>query len=102
MDTDVLILPLVAAQKLVPDKYRVLLTKVPPSPEPEGAALRKELKNGRIPVFSAAIPRLKAFEHPAAAGVPVSTLTDERARRPRTPHRTRTKYTDKLANSQGL
>lgn len=29
MDTDVLILTLAAAQKLVPDKYRVLLTKVP-------------------------------------------------------------------------
>jgi chromosome partitioning protein len=38
MDTDILILILAAAQKLVPDKYRVLLTKVSPAPEPEGAA----------------------------------------------------------------
>jgi hypothetical protein len=81
IDTDVLILTLAAAQKLVPDKYRVLLTKVPPSPEPEGAELRKELKSGHIPVFNAEIPRLKAFEHAAAAGVQVSTLTDERGRR---------------------
>jgi chromosome partitioning protein len=81
MDTDVLILTLAAAQQLVPDKYRVLLTKVPPPPEPEGDALRKELKSGHIPVFNAEIPRLKAFEHAAAASVPVSKLTDERGRR---------------------
>jgi len=81
MDTDVLVLTLAAAQKLVPEKYRVLLTKVPPPPEAEGLALRKELKAGRIPVFTTEIPRLKAFEHAAAAGIPVSQLSDDRARR---------------------
>jgi chromosome partitioning protein len=81
MDTDVLVLTLAAAQKLVPEKYRVLLTKVPPPPESEGVALRKELKAGRIPVFTTEIPRLKAFEHAAAAGIPVSQLSDDRARR---------------------
>ena len=81
MDTDVLVLTLAAAQKLVPEKYRVLLTKVPPPPESEGIALRKELKAGRIPVFTTEIPRLKAFEHAAAAGIPVSQLSDDRARR---------------------
>jgi chromosome partitioning protein len=81
MDTDVLVLTLAAAQKLVPEKYRVLLTKVPPPPESEGIALRKELKAGRIPVFTTEIPRLKAFEHAAAAGIPVSQLGDDRARR---------------------
>ncbi len=99
MDTDVLILTLAAAQKLVPDKYRVLLTKVPPSPEPEGAALRKELKNGGIPVFSTEIPRLKAFEHAAAAGVPVSTLTDERGRRAWQAYRAVAKEVEKYAKS---
>ena len=43
--------------------------------------MRKELKAGRIPVFTTEIPRLKAFEHAAAAGIPVSQLSDDRARR---------------------
>src|SRR5215472_14997468 len=58
-DTDVLILTLAAAQKLAPAKYKVLLCKVPPPPEPEGAALRTELKSRQAPLFNAEIPRLK-------------------------------------------
>jgi chromosome partitioning protein len=81
MDTDVLILTLAAAQKLAPHKYRVLLTKVPPPPESEGAALREELKSGHVALFNGEIPRLKAFEHAAAAGVPVCKLKDDRAKR---------------------
>jgi chromosome partitioning protein len=97
MDTDVLILTLAAAQKLVPDKYRVLLTKVPPPPEPEGPALRTELKAGEVPVFKAEIPRLKAFEHAAAAGVPVSTFGDERSRRAWEAYRAVAKEIEKYA-----
>lgn len=81
MDRDVLILTLAAAQKLAPNKYRVLLTKVPPPPEPEGPALRKELMADGIAVFDAEIPRLKAFEHAAASGVPVNKLSNDPARR---------------------
>ncbi|MBV8357852.1 MAG: ParA family protein [Deltaproteobacteria bacterium] len=99
MDTDVLILTLAAAQKLAPDKYRVLLTKVPPPPEPEGAALRQELKGERIPMFAAEIPRLKAFEHAAAVGVPVSKLKDDRAKRAWQSYRAVAKEVEKRGNS---
>jgi chromosome partitioning protein len=75
------------------------LTKVPPPPEPEGEALRKELKSGRIPVFNAEISRLKAFEHAAAAGVPVSTLKDERGRRAWEAYRAVAKEVEKYAKS---
>ena len=81
LDTDVLILTLAAVRNLVPDKYRVLLTRVPPPPEPEGAMLRRELEARGIPTFAAEIPRLKAFEKAAAAGVPVSEVDDQRAGR---------------------
>lgn len=81
LDTDALILTLAAAQKLAPDKYRVLLTKVPPPPEPEGPLLKSELEKRGIPVFATEIPRLKAFEKAAAAGVPVCDVDDARARR---------------------
>src|SRR6266849_4637947 len=78
----VLILTLAAVRTLAPDKYRVLLTKVPPPPEPEGPQLRHELQRQGIPVFAAEIPRLKSFEKAATEGVPVyAVLHDKRANR---------------------
>ena len=81
MDTDALIPTIAAAQKLAANKYRVLITKAPPPPETEAMALRRELEAGGVPVFIVDIPRLKAFEHAAAAGIPVNKLTDKQARR---------------------
>jgi chromosome partitioning protein len=82
LDTDVLILTLEAARKLAADKYRVLLTKVPPPPEPDGPQLRAVLQGEGIPVFDADIPRLKSFERAAAEGVPVYAVQqDARAKR---------------------
>lgn len=77
-----LILTLEAARKLAADKYRVLLTKVPPPPEPDGPQLRAVLQGERIPVFDAEIPRLRSFERAAAEGVPVYAVQqDTRAKR---------------------
>jgi chromosome partitioning protein len=82
LDTDALVLTLDAARTLAPDKYRVLLTKVPPPPETDGPQLREVLQREGIPVFAADIPRLKSFERAAAAGVPVYAVTDDtRAKR---------------------
>ena len=81
LDTDGLVLTLQALQELGADRYRVLLTKVPPSPEPEGPQLRAELAAEGIPLFAVDIPRLKAFEKAAAAGVTVCEVDDARARR---------------------
>jgi chromosome partitioning protein len=63
------------------DRYRVLLTKVPPPPEPDGPQLRAALSAQGVPLFAADIPRLKAFEKAAAAGVPISEVDDRRAER---------------------
>jgi chromosome partitioning protein len=82
LDTDVLILTLDTARKLAPDKYRVLLTKVPPAPETDGQQLREVLQREGIPVFVADIPRLNSFERAAADGVPVYAVQhDPRAKR---------------------
>ena len=81
LDTDGLVLTLQALQELGADRYRVLLTKVPPAPEPEGPQLRAELLAQGIPLFAVDIPRLKAFEKAAAAGVTVHEVDDARARR---------------------
>src|SRR3954451_3250462 len=51
LDTDALILTLAAARALAPDKYRVLLTKVPPPPEMDGRELRSVLEREGIPTF---------------------------------------------------
>jgi len=61
--------------------YRILLTKVPPPPEREGAILRDKLQEQGYPLFSTDIPRLKAFEKAAAAGVTVNQVEDLRAAR---------------------
>jgi chromosome partitioning protein len=56
----------------------VLLTKVPPPPEPDGPQLRAVL----YLIFDAEIPRLKSFERAAAEGVPVYAVQqDTRAKR---------------------
>jgi chromosome partitioning protein len=81
LDTDGLVLTLQALQEIGTANYRVLLTKVPPSPEPEGQQLRAALAAQRIPLFNGDIPRLKAFEKAAAAGVPVYGVEDTRAKR---------------------
>jgi chromosome partitioning protein len=82
LDTDALVLTLAAVRRLAPDKYRVLLTKVPPPPEPDGQQLREVLERERIPTFVAEVPRSKAFERAANAGVPVyEVLGDPRAKR---------------------
>jgi chromosome partitioning protein len=81
LDTDALVLTIGAVQRLAPERFRVLLTKVPPVPEQDAVHLRVELDQQGIPVFKAEIPRLKAFEKAAAEGVPVSMVQDARAQR---------------------
>jgi chromosome partitioning protein len=81
LDTDGLVLMLQTLHDLGTHRYRVLLTKVPPPPEPEGRALRRALTAQGVPLFAVDIPRLKAFEKAAAAGVTVSEVDDPRAKR---------------------
>jgi chromosome partitioning protein len=81
LDTDGLVLTLQALQEMGAENYKVLLTKVPPAPEPEGPQLREDLTKQKIPLFRVDIPRLKAFEKAAAAGVTVNEVADPRADR---------------------
>lgn len=56
------------------DKFRVLLTMVPPKPRTEGKQLRDMLLSEGIPVFKGEIPRLAAYEAAAARGVAARDL----------------------------
>lgn len=60
------------------NRYRVLLTMVPPKPRTEGQQLREMLTREGIPTFTAEIPRLAAFEKAAAEGVPVCNVKEDR------------------------
>ena len=51
---------------------------VPPKPRTEGQQLREMLTEAKVPVFTAEIPRLAAFEKAAAEGVPVYGVKDDR------------------------
>ena len=81
LDNEGLVLTLEKLQEIGADNYKVLLTKVPPPPEPEGPLLRADLIEQRIPIFGTDIPRLKAFEKAAAAGVTVDQVSGASARR---------------------
>jgi chromosome partitioning protein len=76
--TDGLTHTLTKLQSLGKEHYRVLLTMVPPKPRTEGRELREMLLSQGIPIFSAEIPRLAAFEKAAAEGVPVYSVKDDR------------------------
>jgi chromosome partitioning protein len=79
MDSDGLRQTIEALQEMNAENYRVLITKSPPPPENEGNNLRDALKRAGVPTFAAGIPRLKAFERAAAAGIIVAQVDDPRA-----------------------
>jgi chromosome partitioning protein len=79
--TDGLTYTLAKLQEIGNDRYRVLLTKVPPKPRTDGEQLRAMLMHNDIPVFAAAVPHLVAFDKASAEGVLVSAVHDARAKR---------------------
>lgn len=81
LEINALVLTIGAARQLAPDKYRVLLTMVPPSEERETDELRHILKDREISHFKSEIPDLKAFRKASKEGVPVNEVKDPRAER---------------------
>jgi chromosome partitioning protein len=64
------------------DRYRVLLTKVPPPPQTEGRQPRASLKQAGIPLFKPEIPLLVAYRKASAKGF---SVTDVRGKSQRPP-----------------
>jgi chromosome partitioning protein len=60
--------------------YRALITIVPPPPNREGEAMRKELIEGGIPVFQSMVRRTVGYQKAALAGIPIRDLEDARLR----------------------
>jgi chromosome partitioning protein len=61
------------------DRYRILLTIIPPKPRRDGEEARAMLKARGLPFFKSEIHRLIAFQKAALAGVPVYGIQDPRA-----------------------
>ena len=79
--TDGLIFTLSKLAEIGNDRYRVLLTKVPPKPRMDGVYLRETLEQKHIPVFVSEVPQLVAFDRASEQGVPVYEVKDDRAAR---------------------
>jgi chromosome partitioning protein len=76
---DALILTLEALNRVEAERYRILLTIIPPKPSRDGNEARGMLTQKRIPLFKTGIRRLVAFQKAALAGVPVYKVHDPRA-----------------------
>lgn len=63
------------------DRYKVLLTIIPPRPSRDGDEARSLIKEMKAPIFKGEIHRLVAFQKAALAGKPVYAVDDPRADR---------------------
>src|SRR2546423_9178276 len=76
---DALLLTVEALEKVGADRYRILLTIIPPKPSKDGEDAREMLKRRGLPIFKGGIRRFVAFQKATLAGVPVYDVGDRRA-----------------------
>lgn len=76
---DALMQTVQALHSLQSDRYKVLLTMIPPRPSRDGDEARTMLEGAGLPVFQATIRRLVAFQKAALQGAPVYDVADPRA-----------------------
>jgi chromosome partitioning protein len=76
---DALILTVEALEKIGADRYRILMTIIPPKPSRDSEEARQMLKKRGLPVFKGEVRRLVAFQKASLAGVPVYNVRDPRA-----------------------
>lgn len=76
---DALLLTVAAMDKLASNRYRVLLSIVPPKPSRDGEEARGMLLEKNLPLFQGEIKRLVAFQKAALSGVLVQQVPDPRA-----------------------
>jgi chromosome partitioning protein len=69
-----------ALQTLGNERFRVLITMVPPRPSRDGDDARAMLVDAGLPLFTGSIRRLVAFQKAALAGIIVGEVSDPRAK----------------------
>lgn len=75
LSLDALSLTASALKRLGSDRYRALLTIVPPKPNRDGEEAREMMEDAQIPLLQTGIRRLVAFQRAALLGVPVYDVT---------------------------
>ena len=68
-----------ALQEVQANKFRILLTMVPPRPARDGEIAKAAFEQAGLPVFQSGIRQLKAFKTAGTQGVLVSDVKDPRA-----------------------
>ena len=79
LSLDSLFLIIEALEHLGSDRFRILLTIVPPRPSKDGDEARATLEEAKLPAFKTVIRRFVAFQKAALQGVPVYEVNDPRA-----------------------
>ncbi len=81
LSLDALMLTVAALRSLGTDKYKILLTIIPPKPSRDGEEARGMLAEEALPVFNRGVRRLASFQKAALAGIIVQGVDDPRAKR---------------------
>ncbi len=76
---DALMLTIEALQKLGNERYRILLTIIPPYPSKDGDEAKQLLSTAGLPLFSRGIRRYSAYQKASLNGVVVSEVNDSRS-----------------------
>ncbi len=76
---DALIQTVAALEKIGTDRFRILLTIIPPRPSHDGDEARSLMDDRGLPLFTSEIQRLVAFQKAALQGIPVHKVNDPRA-----------------------
>lgn len=76
---DALVLTVNYLRSVQSDKYRILLTAIPPKPSRAGEEVRSLLTEAQLPLFERGIRRFSAFQKAALKGIPVYDVKDPKA-----------------------
>ena len=76
---DALMLTIEALKKLGNERYRILLTIIPPYPSKDGEEARQLLSSAELPLFNRGIRRYSAFQKASLNGVVVSEVNDSKS-----------------------
>jgi len=79
LSLEALMLTVTALRTVGAERYRILLTIVPPRPIPEGENARRAISEAGLPIFKGEVRRLIAFQRAVLEGVTVDKVRDERA-----------------------
>lgn len=80
LSLDALMQTVTTLNSLGADKFRILITRVPPKPRRDGEEARAMLTEAGLPLFKGSIRDAVAFQKAALAGVPVNKISDPRAK----------------------